>query len=99
MEKIYTRGHSELLGEFFSEIGIGRNNRSNKHLIADGHLGFFTGDSSNYYHVNKFGLFDLTIIEPVGYIEVSVEYFIDYHRRRLNGEIVETDEINNYEIF
>jgi hypothetical protein len=96
MRKIYCNG-SDKLSNFFNEIGIGNHNQENSHLIASGNLGYLNGTSvTDSYYVDKGGLFDCKISSPFGYREVSVDYFIDYHRRRLNGENV---EINNYEIF
>lgn len=100
MEKIYTNG-CQKLSQFFNEIGIGGNDNSKRHsLLGIGYGGgYLMGTTESEYFVDEKGLFQAKRKAPNDYIEVTVEYFIDYHRRRLNGEIGVSTEINNYEIF
>jgi hypothetical protein len=100
MEKIYTNG-CKRLAEFFNEIGIGDDDNSKRHsLLGRGYGGnYLMGITDSDYFVDEDCLFQAKGCAPDGYVKVKVEYFIDYHRRRLNGEIEQSKEINNYEIF
>jgi hypothetical protein len=98
MEKIYTYGCNKL-AEFFNKIGIGRNNNENKHLVGEGYGGYLHGTLGIRYYVDEKGLFQAESKSPKDYIEVTVEYFIEYYTKRLSGEIGLSTEINNYEIF
>ena len=86
MRKICTTGHIELKN-FFNEIGIGRENNENTHLVAPGNCGWLNGDVSNtYYYVDSEGRFECSEEYPSkkGYSIVPIPEFIEYHRERLN---------------
>jgi hypothetical protein len=97
MEKIYTYG-CDKLKEFFKKIGIWYGGK-NTHLIGKGYGGWLAGGSNLNYYVDEKGLFQATERNLKYYHYVSIEYFIEYHTKRLNGEIGQSKEINNYEIF
>ena len=86
MRKICTTGHMELQN-FFNEIGIGRENNENTHLVAPGNCGWLTGYASDtYYYVDSEGRFECGDEYPSkkGYSIVPIPEFIEYHRERLN---------------
>jgi len=98
MKKIYCNG-SDKLSNFFNEIGIGNHNLENSHLVASGNLGYLNGSSTiDAYYIDEDGLFDCKCAPPIGYTEVSVEEFINYHRERLKQGKMDTITVTKKEL-